>query len=79
MSAPAFANRNVEMNHGSAGLAAQQQAMNSGGPPRVHYSGSANGMSQSQSEQTMAGMLRPANGIAADSYANMKWQQDRQQ
>jgi hypothetical protein len=43
-SAPAYQNRNAAMNegiHGSAGLNADQQAMNAGGPPRVHSPGPA--------------------------------------
>jgi hypothetical protein len=52
----------------------RQQAMNSGGPARVRLTGSGNGMSSGQSQATMGGMLKPQNGIASDSYNNMKWQ-----
>jgi hypothetical protein len=31
-------------------------------------------MSSGQSQATMGGMLKPQNGIASDSYNNMKWQ-----
>jgi hypothetical protein len=63
----------------SPGLSQDQQQMNSGGPPHVRLTGTGLGMSASQSEQTMAGMLKPQNGIASDSYANMKWQAPREQ
>jgi hypothetical protein len=52
----------------------RQQQMNSGGPARGRLTGSGNGMSSGQSQATMGGMLKPQNGIASDSYNNMKWQ-----
>ena len=83
----AYQNRNAAMNEGinggpvatSAGLQQAQARDNSGGPARVRLTGSLNGLSQSQSTDTANGMLKTANGQAADSYANTKWLQDRQQ
>jgi len=83
-SPPAYEDRTAAFaaGHGmptaSPGLSQDQQQMNSGGPARVRLTGSGLGMSQSQAEATMGGMLKPQNAIANDSYANMKWQQDRQ-
>lgn len=83
-SPPAYENRVGAFNSGhgmpttSPGLSQDQQAMNSSGPPRVRLTGGGLGMSQSQSEATMGGMLKPQNGVANDTWANVKWQQDRQ-
>jgi hypothetical protein len=80
-SAPAYTNRNTAMAegvHGSAGLAAQQQQANSGGPAKVRLTGSGNGMSAGQGQATMNGMLKPQNAAASDTYNNVKWQQDRE-
>lgn len=81
-SAPAYQNRNTAMTEGirgSAGLQADQQAMNSAGPPKVRMTGSGNGMSAGQAQQTMSGMLPTANGQAENTYESKKWFEGRQQ
>ena len=86
-SAPAYQDRGEAFAQGhqmegspvtSPGLAQQQAQQEQQGPPRVRLTGSGLGMSAEQSEATMGGMLKPQNGIADDSYNDMKWQQGQQ-
>lgn len=81
-------NRNDAFTEGVSGAGAmapsippsllQRQAnMNSGGPARVKYSGSSNGMSQSMYQGTMGGMFPTQNGSAADTYQTKKYFEPR--
>jgi hypothetical protein len=76
---PAYQDRNEAFAQSYSGPTAspglQQQAQQDRqAPAAVRLSGSGNGMSASQSEATMGGMLGHAqNGSATDTYNNMKY------
>jgi hypothetical protein len=84
-----FQNRNQAMNEGINGAGAMppavpqsflvsQAKLNSGGPAKLHYSGSGNGMAAGQAANTMSGMLTDTgNGSAANTYASKKWLEPR--